>query len=119
MERYVVHIVYPSRANHLINKVPLLNENCYLQYSPYVYYNYHSILLCEEHRDIKIDKQTFDRLLAFVDQFPHYFIGSNADLPFVGVSILSNVHYQEGCYEFALTRPEDELTFGLIAFQEI
>src|SRR5690625_1132321 len=118
-EGYIGRIGYPARANHRVIKVPLLNENWYLQYSPYVYYNEHSIVLCEEHRDMKIDKQTFDRLLSFVDQFPHYFIGSNADLPIVGGSILSHDHYQAGRYEFAMTRAEDEFTFGLNAFPEI
>src|SRR5699024_4068883 len=69
--------------------------------------------------DMKIDKQTFDRLLSFVDQFPHYFIGSNADLPIVGGSILSHDHYQAGRYEFAMTRAEDEFTFNLNGFPEV
>lgn len=118
-EGYVGRIGYPARANHRVIKVPLLNENWYLQYSPYVYYNEHSILLCEEHRDMKIDKQTFDRLLSFVDQFPHYFIGSNADLPIVGGSILSHDHYQAGRYEFAMTGADDEFTFNLNGFPEV
>lgn len=118
-EGYVGRVAYPARANHRVIKVPLLNENWYLQYSPYVYYNEHSILLCEEHRDMKIDKQTFERLLRFVDTFPHYFIGSNADLPIVGGSILSHDHYQAGRYEFAMTHADDEFTFDLETFPHV
>src|SRR5690625_5024993 len=118
-EGYVGRIGYPARANHRVIKVPLLNENWYLQYSPYVYYNEHSIVLCEEHRDMKIDKQTFDRLLSFVDQFPHYFIGSNADLPIVGGSILSHDHYQAGRYTFAMTEANDEFSFTLKDFPDV
>lgn len=75
---------HPARANHRIIQVPLQGENWYLQYSPYVYYNEHSILLAEEHRNMKIDLAAFQRLLSFTEKFPHYFIGSNADLPIVG-----------------------------------
>src|SRR5690625_3551743 len=80
-EGYIGRTGYPARANHRVIKVPLENENWYLQYSPYVYYNEHSILLSEEHRPMKINEGTFSRLLTFVEKFPHYFIGSNADLP--------------------------------------
>lgn len=112
-EGYVGRVGYPARANHRIIKVPLLDETWYLQYSPYVYYNEHSILLSAEHRDMKIDNSAFERLLIFVEKFPHYFIGSNADLPIVGGSILSHDHYQAGCYDFAMTRAEDKTTFPL------
>lgn len=101
-EGYEGRIGYPARANHRIIKVPLLGENWYLQYSPYIYYNEHSILLSEEHRQMKINRETFERLLLFVDIFPHYFIGSNADLPIVGGSILSHDHYQAGKHTFAM-----------------
>lgn len=90
-----------------------------MQYSPYVYYNEHSILLSEEHRDMKIDRNSFERLLAFTDLFPHYFIGSNADLPIVGGSILSHDHYQAGRYEFAMTKAEDAFGFSLNAYPDI
>ncbi|TWT00519.1 UDP-glucose--hexose-1-phosphate uridylyltransferase [Planomicrobium sp. CPCC 101079] len=118
-EGYAGRTGYPARANHRIINIPLLGENWYLQYSPYVYYNEHSILLSEEHRDMKIDKNVFERLLAFTDKFPHYFIGSNADLPIVGGSILSHDHYQAGRYEFAMTRAEDAFSFELPAYPEV
>ncbi|PSL40093.1 UTP-hexose-1-phosphate uridylyltransferase [Planomicrobium soli] len=118
-EGYTGRTGYPARANHRIVNVPLQKENWYLQYSPYVYYNEHSILLSEEHRDMKIDKNVFERLLLFTDKFPHYFIGSNADLPIVGGSILSHDHYQAGRYEFAMTQAEDAFSFELASFPEI
>ena len=118
-EGYEGRTGYPARANHRIINIPLEGENWYFQYSPYVYYNEHSILLSEEHRVMKIDKATFQRLLSFTDKFPHYFIGSNADLPIVGGSILSHDHYQGGNYEFAMTRAGDAFTFKLKAYPEI
>lgn len=118
-EGYVGRIGYPARANHRVVKIPLNGENWYLQYSPYVYYNEHSILLSEEHRNMKIDRGGFERLLKFTEQFPHYFVGSNADLPIVGGSILSHDHYQAGRYEFAMTRAEDAFSFDLDAFPDI
>lgn len=118
-EGYTGRTGYPARANHRIINVPLMGEEWYLQYSPYVYYNEHSILLSKEHRDMKINKNTFERLLEFTNKFPHYFIGSNADLPIVGGSILSHDHYQAGRYEFAMTKAADTFTFPLNAFPEI
>ncbi|TWT05383.1 UDP-glucose--hexose-1-phosphate uridylyltransferase [Planococcus sp. CPCC 101016] len=118
-EGYAGRIGYPARANHRVIKIPLTGENWYLQYSPYVYYNEHSILLSEEHRDMKIDRDGFERLLTFTELFPHYFIGSNADLPIVGGSILSHDHYQAGRYEFAMTRAEDAFAFSLDAYPDI
>ena len=118
-EGYVGRTGYPARSNHRIIQVPLGNENWYLQYSPYVYYNEHSILLAEEHRDMKISKDTFARLLNFVDKFPHYFIGSNADLPIVGGSILSHDHYQAGRYEFPMTNAANQFSFTLDKFPKV
>lgn len=118
-EGYVGRIGYPARANHRVVKIPLTGENWYFQYSPYVYYNEHSILLSEDHRDMKIDRGGFERLLKFTEQFPHYFVGSNADLPIVGGSILSHDHYQAGRYEFAMTRAEDAFSFHLDSFPDI
>ncbi|WP_156290646.1 UDP-glucose--hexose-1-phosphate uridylyltransferase [Oceanobacillus salinisoli] len=118
-EGYAGRIGHPARANHRIIKIPLLGENWHLQYSPYVYYNEHSILLSEEHRDMKIDWDTFKRLLTFTEKFPHYFIGSNSDLPIVGGSILSHDHYQAGRYEFTMTKAEDAFAFELNKFPEI
>ena len=110
-EGYAGRIGHPARSNHRIIPVPLEGENWYLQYSPYVYYNEHSILLCEEHRDMKISKATFARLLGFVEKFPHYFIGSNADIPIVGGSILTHDHYQGGNYDFAMAKAKDDIKF--------
>lgn len=118
-EGYAGRTGYPARANHRVVKIPLVNENWYLQYSPYVYYNEHSILLAEEHRDMKIGKATFERLLDFISQFPHYFIGSNADLPIVGGSILSHDHYQAGRYEFPMTNASTALLFELDGFADV
>lgn len=118
-EGYEGRTGHPARANHRIINIPLLGENWYLQYSPYVYYNEHSIVLAEEHRDMKINKDAFARLLTFVEKFPHYFIGSNADLPIVGGSILSHDHYQAGNYEFAMTRAKDAFSFQLDAFADV
>ncbi|MDC3418113.1 UDP-glucose--hexose-1-phosphate uridylyltransferase [Aquibacillus salsiterrae] len=118
-EGYAGRIGHPARSNHRIIEVPLEGESWFLQYSPYVYYNEHSILLAEEHRDMKIDRAAFARLLAFVEKFPHYFIGSNADLPIVGGSILSHDHYQGGRYPFAMTKAKDAFTFALKAYPDI
>ena len=118
-EGYAGRTGYPARANHRIIQVPLLNENWYLQYSPYVYYSEHSILLAEEHRDMKISKDTFSRLLTFIEKFPHYFIGSNADLPIVGGSILTHDHYQAGRYDFPMTNATNAFSFLLKNFPNI
>ncbi|KQL18030.1 UDP-glucose--hexose-1-phosphate uridylyltransferase [Cytobacillus solani] len=118
-EGYSGRTNYPARANHRVIRVPLLGENWYLQYSPYVYYNEHCILFSEEHRPMKIDREAFERLLAFTVKFPHYFIGSNADLPIVGGSILSHDHYQGGNYEFAMTRAVDAFSFELKGYPAI
>ncbi|WP_080872663.1 UDP-glucose--hexose-1-phosphate uridylyltransferase [Oceanobacillus timonensis] len=118
-EGYNGRLGHPARANLRIIDIPLLGENWYFQYSPYVYYNEHSILLSEEHRDMKIDKLTFERLLTFTEKFPHYFIGSNADLPIVGGSILSHDHYQAGNYQFAMAEAEKAFPFTLNNHPEV
>ncbi|WP_342504784.1 UDP-glucose--hexose-1-phosphate uridylyltransferase [Sporosarcina sp. FSL K6-2383] len=118
-EGYAGRTGYPARANHRVIKISLTNENWYLQYSPYVYYNEHSILLAEKHRDMKIGKATFERLLHFISKFPHYFIGSNADLPIVGGSILSHDHYQAGRYDFPMTAAATALSFELDHFSDV
>lgn len=118
-EGYTGRTGYPARANHRVIQVALMGERWYLQYSPYVYYNEHSILLAEEHRDMKIDKKAFERLLTFTEKFPHYFIGSNADLPIVGGSILSHDHYQAGRYEFAMTNAPDAFSFALDSYPAV
>ena len=107
-EGYAGRADYPARENHRLIPIKLAGEDWFLQYSPYVYYNEHCIALCAEHRPMKIDRAAFRRLLDFVTLFPHYFIGSNADLPIVGGSILSHDHFQGGNYEFAMARAEVE-----------
>ncbi|MED4206724.1 UDP-glucose--hexose-1-phosphate uridylyltransferase [Neobacillus mesonae] len=118
-EGYAGRIGHPARSNHRMIRVELLDQTWYLQYSPYVYYNEHCIVLSEEHRDMKISPDSFRRLLSFVEQFPHYFLGSNADLPIVGGSILSHDHYQGGNYEFAMAKAEDDWTFELAGFPAV
>jgi UDPglucose--hexose-1-phosphate uridylyltransferase len=93
---------HPARANHRVLPITLKDEQWYLQYSPYVYYNEHAIIFKGKHEPMRICKDTFVRLLDFVEQFPHYFIGSNADLPIVGGSILSHDHFQGGHHIFPM-----------------
>ena len=112
-EGYVGRIGHPARSNHRMIDLNLLGEDWYFQYSPYLYYHEHSIVLCKEHQPMVISKTTFARLFAFVKQFPHYFIGSNADLPIVGGSILSHDHYQAGQYTFGMTDAKDAYQFKL------
>ncbi|WP_440897822.1 UDP-glucose--hexose-1-phosphate uridylyltransferase [Amphibacillus sp. Q70] len=112
-EGYVGRTGHPARSNHRVIALELTNEDWFFQYSPYVYYNEHSIVLSKEHRPMVITQDTFKRLLAFVEQFPHYFIGSNADLPIVGGSILSHDHYQAGRYTFGMTEAEAVYSFQL------
>ncbi|KON90102.1 galactose-1-phosphate uridylyltransferase [Sporosarcina globispora] len=118
-EGYRGRLGHPARANHRVVQIRLLEENWYFQYSPYVYYPEHSILFAEEHRPMKINRKTFERLLRFTEKFPHYFIGSNADLPVVGGSILSHDHYQGGQYEFAMNRAENAFSFTLGQYPEV
>ena len=112
-EGYAGRADYPARENHRLIPLKLAGEDWFLQYSPYVYYNEHCIALCAEHRPMKVERRSLRRLLDFVTLFPHYFIGSNADLPIVGGSILSHDHFQGGRYEFAMARAgiETELCF--------
>jgi UDPglucose--hexose-1-phosphate uridylyltransferase len=115
-EGYAGRIGHPARSNHRTIRLELTDEPWFLQYSPYVYYNEHCIVLSAEHRDMKIDRGTFVRLIEFVGKFPHYFVGSNADLPIVGGSILTHDHYQGGNYEFAMAKALDEISFTLHDF---
>ena len=101
-EGYAGRMNHPARANHRIIPFDLCGAKWGLQYSPYVYYNEHCIVLNSEHVPMKIDKSAFEKLLDFVRVFPHYFVGSNADLPIVGGSILSHEHFQGGHYTFAM-----------------
>lgn len=92
------------RGNHRLIPLTLCGEEWFLQYSPYVYYNEHSIVLSAQHRPMKVSRESFARLLEFVSILPHYFLGSNADLPIVGGSILTHDHFQGGCYEFPMAK---------------
>ncbi len=118
-EGYRGRIGHPARSNHRMIRMELKGEPWLFQYSPYVYYNEHCILLSKEHRDMKINRGTFERLLDFVDLFPHYFAGSNADLPIVGGSILTHDHYQGVNYEFAMAKAMDEYTFIVPSYPSI
>lgn len=103
-EGYAGNVRAAARENHRIIPMTLAGEKWFLQYSPYVYYNEHCIALSSVHRPMKVNRALFDKMLDFVTIFPHYFIGSNADLPIVGGSILSHDHMQGGRYEFAMER---------------
>ena len=118
-EGYAGRMNHPARANHRIVPIEVCGEDWCLQYSPYVYYNEHCIVFNSKHIPMKIDRSAFAKLLSFVGSFPHYFVGSNADLPIVGGSILSHEHFQGGHYTFAMeTAPvERELTFA--GFEDI
>lgn len=112
-EGYAGTATFPARQNHRIIPFEIDGESWFMQYSPYVYYNEHCIVFNGEHTPMKIEKATFGKLLEFITRFPHYFVGSNADLPIVGGSILSHEHFQGGKYEFAMERApiEKELVF--------
>ena len=112
-EGYAGRVNHPARQNHRIIPLTLNGEKWGLQYSPYVYYNEHCIVFNQKHVPMKISRATFDRLLDFVTQFPHYTLGSNADLPIVGGSILTHDHFQGGHYEFPMARApiETEVKF--------
>ena len=118
-EGYAGRMNHPARQNHRIIPVTLTNEPWFLQYSPYVYYNEHCILFSGSHRPMKIDRGSFERVLEFVDIFPHYFVGSNADLPIVGGSILSHDHFQGGNHEFPMAMAKAEETFTIKGFEDV
>ena len=113
-EGYAGRLDHPARQTIRLIPLSLEGEKWYLQYSPYVYYNEHCIVLSEEHRPMKIERATFARLLEFVRIFPHYTVGSNADLPIVGGSILTHEHFQGGRYTFAMAKApvSEKLTFA-------
>lgn len=118
-EGYKGTIKLPDRANHRLIHLSLNQRDWMLQYSPYLYYNEHCIILSAQHVPMKIDTQSFSNLLDFIDMFPHYFIGSNADLPIVGGSILSHEHYQGGCYTFPINHASKLFSFTLNDFADI
>ena len=110
---------HPARQNHRIIPIQMAGDNWALQYSPYVYYNEHCIVFNQEHIPMKIDRSCFAKLLAFVERFPHYFVGSNADLPIVGGSILAHEHFQGGHYTFAMEKAPVETSFTFPGFEDI
>ena len=118
-EGYAGRMNHPARENHRI--IPLtINDSAWnLQYSPYVYYNEHCIVFNNQHTPMKIERATFRKLLDFVGLFPHYFVGSNADLPIVGGSILSHDHFQGGHYEFAMAKAPIEKTWVFPGFEDV
>lgn len=116
---YEGHSNHPARQNLRQIPIQLEDESWFFQYSPYVYYNEHSIVLHHDHVPMKLTKRTFERLLAFTAQFPHYFIGSNADLPIVGGSILSHDHFQAGRHTFAIEEAKTERKFQWTAYPGI
>ena len=110
-EGYAGRVNHPARQNHRIIPVTINGSEWGFQYSPYVYYNEHCIVFNSQHIPMKIEHDTFCKLFDFVKQFPHYFVGSNADLPIVGGSILSHDHFQGGHYEFAMAKAPVERIF--------
>lgn len=118
-EGYAGRVNHPARQNHRIIPMTLGGDDFFMQYSPYVYYNEHCIVFNGEHTPMKIDKSAFKKLLDFVEKFPHYFIGSNADLPIVGGSILTHEHFQGGRYEFAMAKAPVETELKFNGFDDI
>ena len=118
-EGYAGNMNHPARENHRIIPVNLNGKHWYLQYSPYVYYNEHCIVFHEEHIPMKISGETFRNLLAFVKQFPEYFVGSNADLPIVGGSILTHEHFQGGRYTFAMAEAPIEKEWVFKGYEDV
>ena len=116
---YAGRLNHAARENHRIIPLELSGETWGFQYSPYVYYNEHCIVFNYEHTPMLISKKTFARLLDFVSQFPHYTIGSNADLPIVGGSILTHDHFQGGAYEFPMARAPIEKSFSVKNFEDV
>ncbi len=118
-EGYAGTLTHPARQNHRIIPITLDGEEYYLQYSPYVYYNEHCIILNKKHIPMVINRSTFKKLLSFVEQFPHYTAGSNADIPIVGGSILSHDHFQGGSYTFPMARAGYRSTFILPEYEDL
>lgn len=118
-EGYAGRINAPARQNHRIIPITIDSSKWGFQYSPYVYYNEHCIVFNGQHTPMKIDRSAFKKLFDFVKLFPHYFVGSNADLPIVGGSILSHEHFQGGNYEFAMARAKSEEYFTVKGFEDV
>ncbi len=118
-EGYAGRMNHPARANHRIIPITVAGGDWCLQYSPYVYYNEHCIVFNSKHIPMVIDRSAFEKLLDFVRLFPHYFVGSNADLPIVGGSILSHEHFQGGHYTFAMETAPAEKEISFKGYEEI
>ena len=118
-EGYAGRVNHPARQNHRIVPITINNSPWFLQYSPYVYYNEHCICLNSVHTPMKIDRACFGKLLDFVGQFPHYFVGSNADLPIVGGSILAHDHFQGGRYTFAMATAPVETPVTFAGYEDV
>ena len=118
-EGYAGRMNHPARENHRVIPITINQSDWCLQYSPYVYYNEHCIVFNREHTPMRIDNATFRKLLDFVKQFPHYFVGSNADLPIVGGSILSHDHFQGGRYTFAMEKAPVERAWVFPEFEDV
>lgn len=118
-EGYAGRPDYPARNNHRIIRIAIQGSEWGFQYSPYVYYNEHCIVFNGKHIPMKIERAAFAKLFDFVKEFPHYFLGSNADLPIVGGSILSHDHFQGGNYTFAMAKAPIEQHFSLAGYEEI
>ncbi len=118
-EGYAGRVNHPARQSHRIIPICLDGVNAYLQYSPYVYYNEHCIVFDEAHTPMKISEHKFRRLFDFIKKFPHYFIGSNSDLPIAGGSILTHEHFQGGNYTFAMAKAQYEEEFTFEGFEDI
>ena len=118
-EGYSGRVNHPARQNHRIVPITINGSPWFMQYSPYVYYNEHCICLNSVHTPMKIDRACFGKLLDFVGQFPHYFVGSNADLPIVGGSILAHDHFQGGCYTFAMEKAPVETPVTFPGFEDV
>ena len=118
-EGYAGRVNHPARQNHRVVPITINGSPWFLQYSPYVYYNEHCICFNREHIPMKIDRACFGKLLDFVGQFPHYFVGSNADLPIVVGSILAHDHFQGGRYTFAMEKAPVETPFTFPGFEDV
>ena len=116
---YAGRMDHPARQNHRIIPIRINGQDWGFQYSPYVYYNEHCIVFNMEHTPMQINRAAFRKLLDFVKQFPHYFVGSNADLPIVGGSILSHDHFQGGNYEFAMAKAPMERHFTVAGVEDV
>ncbi len=118
-EGYLGSANQAARGNHRLIPLELGGEPWFLQYSPYVYYNEHCIVLSHEHRPMKVSRQSISRLLEFVTFLPHYFVGSNADLPIVGGSILTHDHFQGGRYEFPMAKAPIREKVCFLGFEDV